>query len=85
MVNKHCNRHIAQYCRSKGSQKIFGQLIEDNMRNIFLEKLYTKCCRETSPKPFSEKLNLSVSPDEWPKILQSLFLFYAKLRAIKIF
>ena len=38
-----------------------GQLIECNMRNIFLEKSYTKCSEETSPKPFSEKLKLSVS------------------------
>ena len=30
--------------RSKGNQTMkFGQLIEYNMRNIFLEKPYTKC------------------------------------------
>ena len=30
--------------RSKGNQTMkFGQLIEYNMRNIFLEKSYTKC------------------------------------------
>ena len=39
----------------------FGQLIECNMRNIFLEKSYTKCGGETSPIPFSEKLKLSIS------------------------
>ena len=39
----------------------FGQLIECNMRNIFLEKSYTKCDGETSPRPFSEKLKLSIS------------------------
>ena len=27
----------------------FGQLIEYNMRNNFLEKSYTKCAREASP------------------------------------
>ena len=32
----------------------FGQLIERNMRNIFLEKWYTKRGGETSPRPFSE-------------------------------
>ena len=42
----------------------FGQLIECNMRNIFLEKSYTKCDRETSPRPFSEKLTLSISLDQ---------------------
>ena len=30
----------------------FGQLIECNMRNIFLEKSYTKCGRKASPRPF---------------------------------
>ena len=34
----------------------FGQLIECNMRNIFLEKSYAKCDGETGPRPFSEKL-----------------------------
>ena len=42
--------------RSKGSQTMkFVQLIECNMRNIFLEKSYTKYGAETSPRPFSEK------------------------------
>ena len=42
----------------------FGQLIEYNMRNIFLEKSYTKCSGETSPRPFSEKLKLTISLDQ---------------------
>ena len=42
----------------------FGQLIEYNMRNIFLEKSYTECGGETSPRPFSEKLKLSISLDQ---------------------
>ena len=51
--------------RSKGNQAMkFGQLIEYNMRNIFLEKSYTKCGGETSPRPFSEKLKLSISLDQ---------------------
>ena len=29
------------------------------MRNIFLEKSYTKCGGETSPRLFSQKLKLS--------------------------
>ena len=33
----------------------FAQLIECNMRSIFLEKLLAKCDGETSPRPFSEK------------------------------
>ena len=43
--------------RSKGNQAMkFGQLIEYNMKNIFLEKSYAKCGGETSSKPFSGKL-----------------------------
>ena len=51
--------------RSKGNQTMkFGQLIECNMRNIFLEKSYTKCGGKTRPRPFSEKLKLSISLDQ---------------------
>ena len=53
----------------------FGQLIEYNMRNIFLEKSYTKCDGETSPRPFSEKLKFSISLDKKSKVL--LFVFIA--------
>ena len=42
----------------------FGQLVECNMRNIFLEKSYTKCDEETSLRPFPEKLKLSLSVDQ---------------------
>ena len=42
--------------RSKGNQTmIFGQVIECNMKNLFLEKSYTKHGGETSPRPFSGK------------------------------
>ena len=42
----------------------FGPLIECNMRNIILEKSYTKYDGETSPRPFFEKLKLSISLDK---------------------
>ena len=42
----------------------FGQLIEYNMGNIFLDKSYAKCGGGTSPRPFSGKLNLSISLDQ---------------------
>ena len=72
--------------RSKDNQTMkFGKLIECNMRNIFLEKSYAKCYGKTSPRPFSEKLKLSISLDQQSKVLYSLFLLYAKLRAIKIY
>ena len=38
----------------------FGPLIEYNMRNIFLEKSYTKCGGETITRPFSKKSKLSI-------------------------
>ena len=48
--------------RSKGKQTMkFGQLIEYKMRKIFLGKPYTEYGGETSPRPFSEKLKLSIS------------------------
>ena len=48
--------------RSKDNQTIeFGQLIEYNMRNIFLEKSFTKCGGETIPRPFSKIEQISGS------------------------
>ena len=45
--------------RSKGNQTMkFGQLIKYDMRNIFLEKLYTKCGGKTIPRPFSKKTKI---------------------------
>ena len=55
----------------------FGQVAECNMRNIILEKSYTKYGKETSPRPFSEK-----SLDQYSKVLYSLL--YAKLMGIEI-
>ena len=70
--------------RSKGNQAMkLGQLIEYNMRNIFLEKSYTKCGRETIPRPFSRKSKLSKSLDQYSKVLYILFLLFVKLRSIE--
>ena len=56
---------LSNISRSKGNQAMkFGQLIECNMRNIFLEKSFTKCGEESSLRPFSEKLKLSISLDQ---------------------
>ena len=35
----------------------FGQLIEFNMRNIFVEKSYTKCAGEFSQNPYLKNQN----------------------------
>ena len=45
--------------RSKDNQTMkFAQLIEYNMRNIFLEKSLAKCGRETLTKPCPKKLKI---------------------------
>ena len=50
--------------KSKGDQTMkFGQYIEYNMRNIFLEKSCTKCGLDTIQKPFYKKIKLSISLD----------------------
>ena len=41
-----------------------GQLIEYNMRKIFVEKSYTKFAEETIPRPLSKKSKLSISLDQ---------------------
>ena len=43
------------------------------MKNIFLEKSYTRYVGETSPRPFPEKLKLSLCLDQSSKLSQSLF------------
>ena len=63
-LTNNCNTHISNISGSKGNQTMkFNKLIEYNMRNIFLEKSHTKCCGETSPRPFPEKFKLSISLD----------------------
>ena len=58
--------HILLYIsRRKDNQTVeFGQLIEYNMRKIFLEKVYPKCGGQTTPKLFSKKSKLSISLDQ---------------------
>ena len=43
----------------------FGQLIEHNMRNIFVEKSYTKYAGEIIPRPLSKISKLSISLDQF--------------------
>ena len=78
----------------------FGQLIEyitrnifveksytkssGDTRNTFVEKSYTKCAGETIFRPLSKKSKWSMSLDQYRKVLNSLFLPYANLRAIEI-
>ena len=56
------NTHIS---RSKGNQAMrSGQLIEYNMRNIFLEHSYKKCGGEACPRPFYKISKLSIPLDQ---------------------
>ena len=49
---------LSNISRGKGNQTIkFGQLIEYNMKNIFLEKSYTKFGGELVPGPFIKNQN----------------------------
>ena len=81
-----CNNILPNISRSKSNQTMnFGQLTECEKRNIFLENSYTKCGRESNLRTFSEKLKLSISLDQWSKVLYNLFLLYVKLRAIEIY
>ena len=51
--------------RIKGNQTMnFGQLIEYDMRNTFLETTCAKCGGETIPRLFSKKPKLSIVLDQ---------------------
>ena len=53
----------------------FGQLIEHNMRKIFLKQLFTNCGVKTSNRTFFKKSKLSISLDQYSEVLYSLFFF----------
>ena len=70
MTSQHGKQTIAIHTwpnilQNNGNQTMaFGQLIEYNMRNTFLEKSYTKCGGEIIPRPFSENSKLSIYLDQ---------------------
>ena len=56
--------------RSKANQTMkFGQLIEYNMRNIVLEKLYSECVREASRRHFYKELKLYIFLNQQSEML----------------
>ena len=85
-LTNNSNTHITQYLeKSNGNQSMkFGQLIEYNMTNMFLEKSYAKCGGETIPRPYSKKSNLSIALDQWSKVPYSLFVLFSNLRVNQI-
>ena len=48
----------------------FRHLIEYKVRNNFLEKTYTKCGGETSPRSFFKKSHWSISLDQQSEIIR---------------
>ena len=62
----------------------FPEILEYNLRNIFLEKSYTKCGGEAIPRPFSKKSKLTISLDQYFKVLYILLSLFAKLTTIEI-
>ena len=54
---------ISQEVKTTRKMK-FGQLIEYNMKNILVKKSYTKCVKETIPRPLFKKSKLSISLDQ---------------------
>ena len=72
---------VPNLSRSKGNQKMkFGHIIEYNMRNIFLEKSYTKCGGKTNSRAISKKSKLDLSLNQHYEHLCSLILLYVKVK-----
>ena len=72
-------RILPNISRSKSNKTTeVGQLIENNIRNISLEKSYKKVGREASPRPFSKTPKLRISLDQQSEISYSLFLLYVE-------
>ena len=66
----------------------FRQLIEYNMRYIFLEELCTKCGAETSTTLFCKKPKMIISRDKQSEVLRSFFFFFfcmSKSRTTKVY
>ena len=62
----------------------FGQLIEHNIRNIFVKNYTQNAIEILFPVPFLKKTKLSISMDQYSKVLFSLFLLYANQNILKL-
>ena len=55
---------LSNISKGEGNQTVkFDQLIEHNMKNIFLKKSFTKCIEETILRSFSKNSKLGISLD----------------------
>ena len=62
LTTNNYNPHIVQYSGTKVNKTMkFGQLIEYNMRNIFLKKSSIKCDGDGRPRLFYKKSILRIS------------------------
>ena len=69
-ATKNYNTYISQYLNKLKNQAIkFGQLLEYNTKNIFLEKSYAKCSGKVSLRSFYNKSKLNISLYQQPEML----------------
>ena len=59
-----------------------GQLLEYSMKNIFHEKLYSKCVGEVSPGSFHKKPKLSISLDQQSENVIKFVLIVCPIRRL---
>ena len=82
-LTNNCKHILPNISTSKANQAMkFGQLMEYNLRSIFLKKSHTKCGGKTIPRPFLKKIKIKQS-DQYSKVLYVVFLLFAKLKTIK--
>ena len=67
IMSIHILPNISRNKRNHGMT--FGQLIEHNIWNNFLENWYTKCGGEAGPRYFYKNSKLSISQDQQSEML----------------
>ena len=77
------NTHVAQYLKKDKSNS--GQIIEYNIRNIFLEKLYKNVVEKLVPDPLLKNQNWAYPWINSLKFYIFRFYFMSKSRDIKIY
>ena len=73
--------HILQYLKKQRQPD--NEIWSVKMRNIFLEKSYTKCGGKASLRSYLKKSKLNIYLDQQSEILYRLFLLYAQVEIYK--
>ena len=60
----------------------FGQLMKYNMRNIFLEKSYTKCGEAASLRPFYKKSKFNMYLDQQSEMVYNFVFWYVRVEVL---